>query len=608
MVFFRKRWSIFALLGILALGAFFRLHRLETVPPGIYPDEAKNANDAVETLQTGDYELFYPENNGREGLYIWMIAKSFEKHGINIYALKIIGALIGMLTVLGTYLLTREIFIFSAVNDPEHSKIAIAPIARETVALLAAGLLAVSFWHINFSRIGFRAILVPFLISFGLWLTLKALHPIGPSGYGISERKKLWHALLAGIIWGIGFYTYIAFRIALGIPIFLVALAYTVYLIKNKPQFNKEWFKNMYIRDGWWHFDAMFAVMAGVMLPMLLLFKRVPEYFISRATGISVFDEPSWILAFIKSLGVHFQMLFAVGDHNWRHNFSGDAQLALPIAMLFLMGLIYSFIIIKDGIKHKNWNAIIVHSALLASLGAMMLPAALTWEGIPHALRAIGMMPFVFIYAALGFLYLLRIIFPHKHHREEIWPFAFGAAIVIILVLSSFQYSRYFIDWGKSEEVANAFSRGYVEIGEYFNNLPSDTQKYLIVNGGGIDVSYPSYVSGDWFPCPECGEGAPPPDYRHKKELPMSGQTTLFIQHTKKTTTDYSFYGSEIPIQNTLYLRADELPALIRTPAVFVPLDATNEIKEELRNRYPLGKELQFDKFWAWQVNSMEAN
>ncbi|MEX0877354.1 MAG: hypothetical protein WDZ40_00635 [Candidatus Spechtbacterales bacterium] len=598
----KKTWPFLVLILLLALGAFFRLHKLDTVPPGIYPDEAKNANDAVETLQTGEYELFYPENNGREGLYVWMIASSFQYNGINIPAVRMVSAIIGILTILGTYLFTREIFIYKELNDPEESKIGIAPIARETIALLAAGFLAVSFWHINFSRIGFRAILVPMLLSFAMWLTLKALRPIGPSEYSSIEKKSLWAAIFAGLFWGAGFHTYIAFRIAYGIPLFMISAAFIVYLFRNKPRLSWEWVKEVLIRDRWINICAMFTAMFLAMAPMLLHFANNREDFISRATGISVFDEPTPVIAFLKSLGLHMQMFFFRGDANWRHNLSTEPQLLLPVGILFILGLIYSFLIMKDGVKHKNSEAIVIHLTLLAALGAMMLPGALTAEGVPHALRVIGMMPFVFVYAAFGFLYFLRIMFPHTHHRAEIWPFALGTAVVMILVIASFQYRNYFIDWGKNTETEHAFSKGYVEIGKYFNSQPLDVQKYLIVNGGGIDVTYPQELATEGalalFPdCLDC------PRDKELLRLPMSAQTTLFVQRTKQSTLDYSFYGSEIPIQSTKYIRENQLPAIIEGQTIFVPLSATDEIKEKLRTSYPLGEEIQFEYFWAWQIN-----
>ncbi|MEK9147933.1 MAG: hypothetical protein AAB650_00675, partial [Patescibacteria group bacterium] len=66
----RLRPEILILLAILILGAGFRFYLLPSVPPGLYPDEAANGNNAREALETGNFKVFYPENNGREGLFI----------------------------------------------------------------------------------------------------------------------------------------------------------------------------------------------------------------------------------------------------------------------------------------------------------------------------------------------------------------------------------------------------------------------------------------------------------------------------------------------------------------------------------------------------------
>ncbi|MGA9770017.1 MAG: hypothetical protein WBV94_13325, partial [Blastocatellia bacterium] len=65
-----KRVTLWALLGICLTGAFFRIHDIRNTPPGLYPDEAMNGNNAMEAIATGSYKIFYPENNGREGLFI----------------------------------------------------------------------------------------------------------------------------------------------------------------------------------------------------------------------------------------------------------------------------------------------------------------------------------------------------------------------------------------------------------------------------------------------------------------------------------------------------------------------------------------------------------
>src|SRR3989338_1202363 len=567
---FKKSWPYYLLILIILLGAFFRLNDLASVPTGIYPDEAKNANDAIETLKTGNYKLFYPENNGREGLYIWLISLSFQLFGINIFALKLVSAIAGILTIWATYLLTKELLRF-ANQYTAFDNFKISGVAAEITALFSAGLIATSFWHINFSRIAFRAILVPLILSLALYFTLKAF-----------RTKRLYLYTFSGIFWGLGFYTYIAFRLAYLVLFGFFILVFVFYIITKKRDFS---IKKFFIYDKWWMVKFMGIIMIIIMLPLALYFYANPETFVARSSGISIFDTENPILEFGKSMAIHAQMLFFKGDNNWRHNFSGEAQLFWPVAVLFILGIWYSAKEIKHSFKVKNWTGITAHLTLFGALFAMMLPAALTTEGIPHALRAIGMMPFVFIYAAFGFLYFIYKIFKHNYHRQEIWPFGIGAGVIIILILASYQFTHYFVDWAQNEEVKYAFAKPYVDMGEYFNTLESSTHKYLIVNEEGAEVSFPDYLLSN-----ENKTGT----------LPMPAQTILFIQQTKSTATDYSFYGSEIPIANTTYITKNQLPSFAESNSVFVPLRANEEIKNTLKLHYPLGTELEFEDFWGY--------
>ena len=172
---FKKYQSLFLILAILVIAGFFRLWRLNSIPPGLYPDVAQNGMDAIGAMETGEYKVFYPNNNGREGFFINLIAFSFRIFGVSIFAMNIVAALAGIFTILGLYLLTKEIF-------------------NEKIALLSSFFTAVSFWHINFSRIAFRAILTPLFLVFSFYFLFK----------GFREKKNMelctiWNFLWLGI-------------------------------------------------------------------------------------------------------------------------------------------------------------------------------------------------------------------------------------------------------------------------------------------------------------------------------------------------------------------------------------------------------------------------
>ena len=188
-----KKWLVYILLFlILSLGLFLRVYNIENTPPGVYPDEAVNGEDAIRANQTGNYQLFYPANQGREGLFMNLIALCFKFFGVSIFTLKFPAILFSTLTILGTYLLTKELF------------------QRERTALIGAFLVAVSFWSIDFGRISFRANMLPFVLVFTFYFLFLALR----------TRKKIDFAL-SGIFCGLGIHTYIAWRIS---PLILMLL------------------------------------------------------------------------------------------------------------------------------------------------------------------------------------------------------------------------------------------------------------------------------------------------------------------------------------------------------------------------------------------------
>jgi len=376
-----KRYHlILIIILILVIAGFFRLWHLNSIPPGVYPDEAINGNNAVQALQAKNYKLFYPENNGREGLFINLIALCFNFFGIHIWSLKLISALTGILTVLGLYLLTKELFRSS------------------TIALLSSFFLAISFWHVNFSRIAFRAILVPFCLVWSFYFLYKVINK--------EEKKKalsIIYLILSGIFFGLGFHTYIAFRVAVLILIVpVIAIAVKIF---QKSKTNKQsWW--IYFKKQFWKYGLWIIAMIVAALPMGMYFLNNPGDFMGRASGVSVFAQEEPFRALISSTIKTLGMFNIVGDFNWRHNFSGSPQLLWPIGVFFVIGL---FVLIIRAIKRKSNPSWL----LLVWFGVMLLPAILTYEGLPHALRAIGVIPVCYIFAGIG-AYVFRDIYQNR--------------------------------------------------------------------------------------------------------------------------------------------------------------------------------------------------
>ncbi|MCX7854498.1 MAG: glycosyltransferase family 39 protein, partial [Anaerolineae bacterium] len=180
--------AIFIGVLILLVAAALRLPAVGQVPPGLYHDEAYYGLDAVDVLQ-GHLQIYFPANNGREPLFIYLAAAMIGLLGRSPFALRLTSAFVGLLTVAATAAAGRALF-------------------SRRVGLLAAAILAVTLWHVHLSRVGFRAVTLPLMLALTVWFGARAVR---------TSRPRLW--LAAGALYGLSFYTYTAARftpVALG--------------------------------------------------------------------------------------------------------------------------------------------------------------------------------------------------------------------------------------------------------------------------------------------------------------------------------------------------------------------------------------------------------
>ncbi len=461
----------YCLVGLIViLGIFFRFHDLRSVPPGLYPDEAMNGTNAQEANSTGEYKLFYPENNGREGLFINLQALSIKTFGNEPWALRLVSAIIGSLTILGIWLLAKELFI----QSPTLWGYALSP---SLVALVSSFFLATSYWHLNFSRIGFRAIMVPLLMSFGFYWLLKAFR----TGY-------LSSAILGGLILGLGFHTYIAWRI---VP----ALILIVFIIKIW-----EWKKSApEARTACSPCTAaivsFFILLAT--LPMIWYFLGNQQDLSGRQNQVSIFaaENPPFELA--KSVILELGMFNVRGDCNGRHNFNCSPELHWLVGIFFLAG----FLLMLSELIGNRRNGSFSSWFLFFAFFIMMAPAALTREGMPHALRSIGMIVSTMIIAAMGAAWLWSWVSSTLEKkltdpkyaadqtrilriRKELM--ALAALGVILIALNT--YHQYFNRFADHKETYFAFASDITNMGRFVRNIEGKTPVYVIANGIGDPV------------------------------------------------------------------------------------------------------------------------
>ncbi len=468
------------LLFILFLATFLRLYQLNTVPPGIWYDEAYNGLDAIKALENNDYKIFYSENYGREGLYINALAVSFKLFGVNNFALRFPSALFGILTVLGFYLLLKNL-----------------KLAKITI-MLGVFVLATSFYHLNFSRIAFRAIMVPFLLTWSFYFFIKGFYIIKEHTTNQSDSIKkifanaLFNFFIAGALTGVGLHTYIAYRV---VPLIFIIILFIFLLIYKR-----------FLTNYW---KAILVFIVGAIItagPMLFYFQQNPTAFTGRTDAVSIFNAPDMTVAeaFIKSLSLHLQSFFFIGDGNQRHNYNSLPLLPAVWALFFAIGFFISIKeifsnILKCFFSSSNFKPTkLFIPSLLGQIifWAMLIPGILSLEGIPHALRIIGIIPAIFLLTVLPFEYLWRLyihlktspFYTMKHWRWLIMQASFLVLVATFILTGTFQVYTYFELWANNQKTAESFQQDLYDLGLFIKKQPLKSNNYLLL-GNHININ-----------------------------------------------------------------------------------------------------------------------
>ncbi|MCG3207113.1 MAG: hypothetical protein FOGNACKC_00713 [Anaerolineae bacterium] len=358
------RYLQIAILLILLLAAFVRFYHLPTLPPGLNFDEAGNGVAALDVLH-GDFKIWWRIGGGKEPLWPYLIAASTALLGRVPLALRWPAALTGVLTVAAVYPLARVLF----------------PRRRE-LALWAMLGLALSEWPLHFSRLGFRAVLLPLLSALAIYFLWRSF---------IQHRKGAW---LAAVFLAAAVYAYLAGRM---LPLAVAGFAALLWLADWRQRTVRRWTPLLRLAL------AFFVLL----LPLIIYFARYPADFSARAGTVSIFN-PVWnqgdltgtagrVLAL--SLGTFAGL---TGDANPLVNLPGQPAVSLLLAPFLLVGLGLSLwravrLFTPAGrTKNPTYLLLIVWGSV------MLLPALLAPEGAPHHLRLLGAMIPAYLLVALG--------------------------------------------------------------------------------------------------------------------------------------------------------------------------------------------------------------
>ncbi len=434
-----------AILLIAATAILLRVYALDRLPPGLFGDEAVEGLDALDVL-AGNLAIWFHAHLGREPLYVYLVALSYRAFGISPLATRLPAILAGLITLPATFLLVREWGrnVFDANSQPQR-------IIR--ITLLTTGLLAISFWHIQMTRDAHRDTLLPLVEAVGYWLLWRAL------------RTGDWKMYVAsGAVLGLAIYTYSPGRfVGVFVALFIVIEFVIQYLTKSQSP--------SIVVDPWPKFGLVAAAFAAfvVMLPLGLYFSQNPVQFSRRFESVSVFDSDSPPAAFATSVvGNLAQFVVPGAGYQSKHyDLPGKPVFDLLIAPWFLAGL---------AIAIARWRRP-AYRFLLLWFAVMMMPAFLTADMIPKGVRALGVVPGVFVFPALA----MEQVLDWAQRGKRLWGRGVAVALIGISLVTSAGWTAfdYFVNWANMPELPLAFDADMVEVSQFIQQQPQDRPIYV---------------------------------------------------------------------------------------------------------------------------------
>ncbi|MDO8638547.1 MAG: glycosyltransferase family 39 protein [Candidatus Daviesbacteria bacterium] len=459
------------LILIIMLAAAVRVVALDKFPNGFTGDEAQQGYSAYSILKTGQDEWgqFLPLNPRGFGdfkppFYTYLTIPAVAIFDLNITAVRLPAALIGILTVLIVYFLTKEL------------------LSREDTALWAAFLLSISPWHIQLSRTAFEGGVGILTFSLGLLFFLK------------SKEKK--YLILTIILWGLTFYTYHSFRVL--IVLFVLGLFFLCRLSKKQI---------VYLGLGLFIF----------LIPLLINFGNIS----ARASDVGIFSNEQ-ITGYFKYKGTSplspgidkiFDNKFLFIKNNFQENylsyfsstffFTGarpdNTYLNFPgFGLLYVVEIIFWLFAIKEIFFKKLINKeIIIWWFLIAPVGAALATGGL------NANRAPTFLPLTAIISAIGIVSLVDFL--RNKFANLPW-----VRILTAILLVYFIFFLYFYFIKLSQHPINNVRFGYETIFEKVLSVKTQYSQIVISSRltepqifvafyGKIDPQFFQTSSTDWL-------------------------------------------------------------------------------------------------------------
>lgn len=418
------------LLFIVLIAGLLRFWQLGNIPAGPNWDEAAIGYNGWSVWQTrrdewlerlpisfrsfGDYKA--PLAIYANGLFTSLL-------GLNVWVIRLPFALSGVLGVVCFYYLISNLLALKQKQKSYSSS--------KWLAVIGSATLAISPWHILFSRVGFESGLA--LTEVILATTLLLL--------SVQKKWPRWQVsglqITSGLIFASTFYTYHSAKVM--VPIFLIFL---LFLLQRS--------KLLSIKHGFLYLSGIIVAIIPFILDSLL------GEGLARAS-VTIFAQalsfPDLITTFVQNILAHLNPKFLVMGQadSIRHSIGSMGVLFPSTVFLAIIGFISSL----RGRRTFIWQLSLIW------IVAGLVPAIIGVE-VPHPNRALLALPGFILLALLGLDHLTKIIFSFVKPNRKIQIALICLLVVVEITQLSLFLHQYFGTYARQS--SSSFQDGYTEM------------------------------------------------------------------------------------------------------------------------------------------------
>ena len=458
--------AIFA--GIILLAICLRFWDLGNTPPSPDWDEVALGYNAYSIIQTGkdEYGKFMPVvlrsfDDYKPALYMYLIIPFIFLFDVSVLAVRMPAAVVGVIGVVMTYLLVKEVT------------------KNEKLSLIAMGMMAISPWSIQFSRVAFETQVASVFNIITVYLFIK----------GLQKHYLLPFSAVFGVL---TIYIYQSEKVFMPLLILLLMVIY--------------WKQIWQVSKAWLGVTAVVGVL--VALPMLTYIVTNKAALTRATTTVAFSDTNSFLqqnvqrliydkeinnpiglvfdnrrVEFAKTIMfgylVHYDLnwLFIKGDLS-RHHVPQMALMYLWEMPFLLLG-IYTLLFSKEFDRKTKW--LFFGWFLIAPI-----PASVT-SGVPHAVRTMNFLPTYQLFSSIGLLTVFLFMY-----KSKVMPLIkYGTYIVFSAVVGFsflFYLNQYFVQ--QSYYYSKDWQYGYEELVPYVNSISGNYQKIVVTTSEPLDQSF----------------------------------------------------------------------------------------------------------------------